>query len=214
MPNRDDYASQRREYRDTPLHRTDLHADPFVQLRQWLNEAMEAGVRDPTAMTLATVDRHGCPQARIVLMKGLDEGLIFYGHGLSRKGRALTLNDCASALFFWDILDRQIRIEGHVERLDRKATCRYFQSRPRDSQLAALISRQSWPVPSRHELETRWQTAAKQYAETPVPCPAYWWGWRLRPHRFEFWQGRPNRLHDRFRYTRQAGDWHIERLAP
>ncbi len=212
MPNRE-LAHSRREYQDTPLRRADLDPDPMAQLRRWLADAAESGVKDPTAMTLATVNAMGQPQARIVLLKGLDEGLIFYGHGLSDKGRALALHPKASALFFWDTLDRQMRVEGVVEKLNRDATCRYFHSRPRDSQLAALISQQSWPVLDRKTLEARFEAAAAQHPEE-VPCPNGWFGYRLIPQRFEFWQGRPGRLHDRFRYTRTNGRWHITRLAP
>ena len=212
MPNRD-FAQQRRDYCDTPLRRRDLDPDPFTQLRQWLDAAYASGIKDPTAMTLATTSRDGQPQARIVLLKGLDTGLIFYGHGLSDKGRALAQHPKAAALFFWDALDRQIRVEGRVEKLSREDTCRYFHSRPRDSQLAALISQQSWPVDNRTTLEARFAQAAHQYPDE-IPCPSNWFGYRLVPHRFEFWQGRPCRLHDRFRYKRQDGCWCIERLAP
>ena len=214
MPNRDLNLRQlRREYADTPLRRRDLADDPMIQLRCWLEDARAAGVRDPYAMTLATVDRFGQPQARVVLLKELDEGLVFYSHGLSDKGRALALHPKASLLFFWDALDRQIRIEGSVERLDAAHTCDYFHQRPRDSQLAALISRQSEPVANRNALEAAWQAADRAHPDT-VPCPRDWHGWRLHPARFEFWQGRPSRLHDRFRYQRRDGRWCIERLAP
>lgn len=211
MPNRE-LAHSRRDYRDTPLRRADLDPDPMTQLRRWLEEAAASGIKDPTAMTLATVSATGQPQARIVLLKGLDSGLVFYGHGLSDKGRALALHPKAAALFFWDTLDRQVRVEGAVEKLDREATCCYFHSRPRDSQLAALISQQSWPVPDRDTLETR-LAAAKRYP-SEVPCPNSWFGYRLIPQRFEFWQGRPGRLHDRFCYTQTNGQWRITRLAP
>lgn len=213
MPNRD-LHDQRRDYEGPALLREDLHADPIDQFSDWMEEAELSGILDPTAMTLATVDAQGRPHARIVLLKQFGpEGFVFYSHGLSDKGRELALNPHAALLFYWDRLDRQVRIEGRVETLPREAVCAYFHQRPRDSQLSALISEQSQPVASREALEDRLAAADAAYPDD-VPCPSDWQGYRVIPERFEFWQGRPNRLHDRFVYQRKDGRWQIERLAP
>jgi len=213
MPNRD-LHDQRRDYEGPALQREDLLADPVAQFAEWMEEAELSGILDPTAMTLATVDSACHPHARIVLLKAFGPaGFVFYTHALSDKGRELALNAHAALLFYWDRLDRQVRIEGVVETLPRDGVCAYFHQRPRDSQLAALISAQSQPVDSRDTLERRLAEADAAWPDE-VPCPRHWQGYRVRPHRFEFWQGRPNRLHDRFVYTLHGGQWCTERLAP
>ncbi len=215
MPNRHTLHHIRREYQGAPLQTDTMHPDPITQLSHWLEDAQYSSVLDPTAMTLATVTAQCRPQARIVLLKGLStQGLVFYTHSLSDKGRALALNPWASALFYWDQLDRQVRIEGKVSKLPKTETCQYFASRPRDSQLAALISEQSHPAHSRKTLEARFEAAQNTYAQQPIPCPKHWHGYRLTPELFEFWQGQPSRLHDRIRYKKQQNCWIRERLAP
>lgn len=215
MPNRNPLHQIRRDYQGQPLDVHTLDKNPIVQLQQWLEAAQNSGILDPTAMTLATVTAQCRPQTRIVLLKGLSkDGLIFYSHGLSDKGKALALNPWASALFYWDTLDRQVRIEGKVTRLPAEQTCQYFHSRPRDSQLAALISEQSQPIESHEALEQRFLAAQENHTGQTVPCPPHWHGYQLQPEAFEFWQGRPNRLHDRIRYRKQGNQWVRERLAP
>ena len=209
-----DVADIRREYALAGLSQGDLAGDPVVQLRAWLDEAIAADLRDATAMTLATADRAGRPSARIVLLKGLDaRGLVFYTHYSSRKGRELAENPRAALVFFWPALDRQVRVEGDVERTSREESAAYFASRPLDSRLGAWASRQSEVLRSRGELERAVEGARERFG-VDVPLPEGWGGFRLRPELFEFWQGRESRLHDRFRYRPAARGWTIERLAP
>lgn len=213
MPNRD-LHDRRRDYEGPALLREDLQPDPLDQFSEWMEEATLSGILDPTAMTLATADRWGRPHARIVLLKAFGpDGFVFYTHALSEKGRELAINPHAALTFYWDRLDRQVRIEGRVSTLASEAVCAYFHQRPRDSQLSALISEQSQPVDSRETLERRLQAANAAWPQT-VPCPPDWQGYCVMPDRYEFWQGRPNRLHDRFAYTRRQGRWQIMRLAP
>ncbi len=210
-----DVADIRREYRLAGLSEGDLAADPFVQLRAWLDEAIAADPRDATAMTLATADRSGRPSARIVLLKGLDaRGLVFYTHYASRKGRELAENPRAALVLFWPFLDRQVRVEGTVERTSREESAAYFASRPVASRLGAWASPQSEVLSGRGELERAVESARERFAGGDVPLPEGWGGFRLRPQGFEFWQGRESRLHDRFRYRPAAPGWAIERLAP
>lgn len=210
-----DVADIRREYVLAGLSQGDLAGDPVVQLRAWLDQAIAADSHDATAMTLATADRAGRPSARIVLLKGLDaRGLVFYTHYGSRKGRELTENPRAALVFFWPALDRQVRVEGVVERTSREESAAYFASRPLDSRLGAWASRQSEVLASRGELERAVEGARERFGGGEVPLPEGWGGFRLRPELFEFWQGRESRLHDRFRYRPAAQGWTIERLAP
>jgi pyridoxamine 5'-phosphate oxidase len=210
-----DVADIRREYMLAGLSQGDLAGDPVVQLRAWLDAALAAHPRDATAMTLATADRAGRPSARIVLLKGLDaRGLVFYTHYGSRKGRELAENPRAALAFFWPALDRQVRVEGAVERTSREESAAYFASRPLDSRLGAWASRQSEVLGSRGELERAVLSARERFGGGDVPLPEGWGGYRLRPDLFEFWQGRESRLHDRFRYRPAAQGWTIERLAP
>ena len=221
MPNRD-YQQQRREYRSPSLRKKALNQNPYQQFQQWMDDACATDILDPTAMTLATVNAAGQPHARIVLLKAFDEqGFVFYTHYQSEKGQDLAQNPLACLLFFWPQLDRQIRIEGKVRQIEPEASDRYFHSRPKDSQLAAYISQQSQPVSSRSTLEQRFQQAKQQFQSSPIPRPEHWGGYRLKATAFEFWQGQPNRLHDRFRYqietnaeNHQAQNWQIERLSP
>ncbi|MBW8876620.1 MAG: pyridoxamine 5'-phosphate oxidase [Acidobacteria bacterium] len=206
----------RREYALAGLSEEDLAADPVDQFRVWLGQAREAQPEDFTAMVLATADRDGRPAARVVLLKGFDErGFVFYTHYASAKGRELAANPRAALVFYWSALERQVRIEGVVERTTREESEAYFASRPRGSRLGAWASPQSRSLMSREELEHKVEEAAERFADGDVPLPDDWGGFRVRPEIVEFWQGRPSRLHDRLRYVRLPEDgWRIERLAP
>jgi len=210
-----DVAGMRREYVHGGLAAGDLAADPVVQLRAWLDQALAADPHDATAMTLATADRDGRPSARIVLLKGVDaRGLVFYTHYDSRKGRELAENPRAAVVLFWPALDRQVRVEGTVERTSRAESEAYFATRPLGARLGAWVSRQSRVLAGREELDRAVEEARARFAGGPVPLPEGWGGFRLRPDAFEFWQGREDRLHDRFRYLPAAGGWAIARLSP
>ena len=192
----------------------DLDKDPMAQLARWLKEAEAAGMIEPSAMTLATATKDGTPSARIVLYKGPHEGgLTFYTNYESRKAGELAANAHAALVFWWDKLERSVRVEGKVEKLPRSMSEAYARSRPRGSQLGALTSRQSRVVANRAELEKR---LAENQARHPgdVPVPENWGGYLLRPAMFEFWQGRRDRLHDRLVYRGGRGGWSIERLEP
>lgn len=197
------------------LQHADLNPDPMRQLQAWLDDARSAGVLEPKAMTLATATPDGVPSARMVLLRGLDErGLVFYTHYDSPKGRDLTANPYAAALFYWDALRRQVRVTGTVSRLERAESEVYFATRPVGHRLSAWASPQSQPIPDRTFLEDRLREATARFGDD-VPLPPYWGGFRLAPAVFEFWQSGEHRLHDRFRYIRlDGGGWEIERLAP
>jgi pyridoxamine 5'-phosphate oxidase len=190
--------------------------NPFDQFRLWFEEAVNLPTPHPTAMTLATATPDGKPSARIVLLKGFDErGFVFFTNYASRKGRELDSNPHAALVFFWPELEHQIRIEGRVERVSAEESDRYFQSRPRESQLGACASAQSEVVESRDVLDRRFQELVTRYPAGSIPRPACWGGYRLVPSSLEFWQGRTNRLHDRLRYDRSTdGTWRICRLSP
>lgn len=209
-------AGLRREHTTGTLNDDDAHDDPFEQFRTWLGEAHAAGIMQPNAMTLSTVDHDGRPDARVVLLKGLDDrGLVFYTHRTSRKGRQLQANPHAALTFFWDVLERQIRVQGRVEWTTDLESDEYFLSRPRGSQLGAIVSNQSAVIAGRERLEQALEELTRASGDRPLERPATWGGYRVVPHEFEFWQGRPNRLHDRLRYRIvQHGGWMRERLAP
>lgn len=216
MPNRD-YRDERREYEFATLNHEQLHLDPFMQFSEWMDQAYQQDIKDPTAMSLATAGNDGQPHNRIVLLKGFSaNGFIFYTHYDSDKGHEIAENNKAALLFFWPEMDRQIRIEGHLNKIPVDASDTYFQSRPRDSQLAAYVSKQSQPVPGRKTLEQNMLLASDELSGLPVPRPENWGGYSLTPALFEFWQGRPNRLHDRFRYFNSDNNqsWQITRLSP
>jgi pyridoxamine 5'-phosphate oxidase len=201
--------------RNPPLTPADLTPDPLTLFEQWLATAQQAGLVEPTAMALATVDADGQPSVRMVLFKGLHEGAItFYTNYESRKAQALAATGKVAATFWWDKLERQVRIEGTIERTPPELSDFYFHSRPRGSQLSAYTSRQSKPVDSRETLETRVADFANIFTDQDVPLPDWWGGYRIVPHWIEFWQGRADRLHDRFVYQRQENDWQIQRLEP
>ncbi|HOI00379.1 MAG TPA: pyridoxamine 5'-phosphate oxidase [Bacteroidales bacterium] len=205
----------RAEYLSGSLTEKDIQADPIIQIRQWLSEAMTAGVLEPNAMALATVSADGMPAARMVLLKELTEqGFVFFGRYDSRKGNHLASNPLAALLFFWDKMERQIRIEGSVEKLEPSESDAYFHSRPLMSRISAVISPQSQVIPDRSWLESRWQERARECTNKEPERPDQWGGYLLRPVLLEFWQGRESRLHDRIQYRKTAGSWIIERLAP
>ncbi len=207
----------RRDYKSGELLESNIKENPFEQFQVWFQEALGGKIIEPNAMTLATCN-HNKPSARIVLLKGVDaRGFVFYTNYHSRKGNELESNPHAALLFFWDALERQIRIEGVVERIDRASTETYFKSRPKDSRIGALASPQSTVIESREVLENKMQELSEKYQqEDDIPVPAYWGGYRLVPHYFEFWQGRASRLHDRIVYEHVAenNSWKICRLAP
>ncbi len=232
-------ADIRREYNLAGLRRRDLEADAIVQFRRWFDQATGArasgrlrkflinvykaifmihGVEqlDLNAMTLATADRQGRPSARIVLLKGLDErGFIFFTNYNSRKGHELEENPEAALVFYWPEQERQVCVAGRVAKVPPAESETYFRTRPRGSRIGAWASDQSTALRDRAELEQRWAQVEERYPGEDIPCPSHWGGYVLDPARMEFWQGRPNRLHDRFRYTRQADkSWLIERLSP
>ncbi|HEX9038803.1 MAG TPA: pyridoxamine 5'-phosphate oxidase [Ktedonobacterales bacterium] len=209
-------AGLRKEYMLQGLSESDVDSDPIRQFRLWLDAAVAAGHPEPTAMTVATATPDGAPSARMTLLKGLDaSGFTFFTNYESRKGRELAANPRAALVFFWVLLERQARIEGRVERTPPEESDAYFHSRPLGSQMSAAASPQSQPVSDRATLEQRVAALEAEYAGIEIPRPANWGGFRVVPETIEFWQGRPNRLHDRLRYTRQPdGAWRIERLAP
>jgi len=232
-------ADLRREYNLTGLRRRDLEADPIVQFKKWFDQASGARASgqlrkffikwykklllasgaeslDLTAMTLATVDKEGRPSARVVLLKGVDQrGFMFFTNYDSRKGRELAENPQAALVFYWPDQERQVCTAGEVSQLLPAESDAYFRSRPRGSRLAAWASEQSTTVKDRAALEEKWKHVEARYAGQEIPRPPFWGGYLMSPARIEFWQGRPNRLHDRFRYTRQPDKtWLIERLSP
>lgn len=201
--------------KNPPLLEASLQPDPKAQLERWLADAQAAEMIEPTAMTLATVDAGGRPSARVVLFKGFHgEALSFYSNYESHKGQDLVANPRAALVFWWDKLERQVRVEGAVTRLPREAAENYFRSRPRNSQIGALTSRQSRVVASREELDARFDTLSQELGERPVPLPDFWGGYALHAEYLEFWQGRRGRLHDRLAYRRRGERWIIERLEP
>jgi pyridoxamine 5'-phosphate oxidase len=201
---------------DTPLSEEDLDPDPFAQFDRWFEDASAAGAFQPEAAAVATATPDAAPSVRMVLVKRADQsGFVFYSNYESRKGRELTANPRAALMFHWDVLGRVVRLEGPVERITREESIAYAHSRPRGSQLSALASPQSQPVPDREWLEQRVAELDDRYAGTDVPLSDSWGGFRLTPERFEFWQHRTSRLHDRLVYTPDPdGGWRVERLAP
>lgn len=210
-------ADLRHEYMQRGLDESQVDADPIRQFRAWFDAAVAAQHPEPNAMAVATATPDGAPSVRMTLLKGLDErGFVFYTNYESRKGAELAANPRAALLFFWVLLERQVRIEGRVERVAIGQSDAYFHSRPEGSQLGAWASPQSQPLADRETLEARYREIERQYAGAQIPRPPHWGGFRILPDAVEFWQGRPSRLHDRLRYSRPPGSgaWHIERLAP
>ncbi len=202
------------DYEIAALDESTLDPSPIEQLRTWLAEAGAAGVREPEGMCVCTATPDGDPSGRIVLLRGLDgRGLAFFTNFESRKAFELGANPRAAAVFWWPSLERQVRVEGAVSRVSTEESDAYFRSRPLESRLSAIVSPQSGPIDSRKALEERWSEARSRLGPDP-PRPEFWGGFRLAPTRFEFWQGRPARLHDRLVYELLAGDWRVRRLAP
>ena len=210
-----DLAQLRVDYSRAGISEGDLDPSPFVQFEAWITEAVTLDLPEPTAMSLATAAPDGRVSSRIVLLKGVDTGFVFYTNYDSEKGRLLAANAQAALNFFWPALERQVRIEGVAERTSAEESAAYFARRPRGSQIGAWASRQSATLASRGELETRVLGVEKQYEGCEVPVPPFWGGYRVVPQRIEFWQGRSNRLHDRMVYVRGEGaTFRIERLSP
>lgn len=211
-----DLFDLRREYRLGELRAESLAPSPFTQFERWLQNAVDAEAQDTTAMCLATVDDRGMPSQRIVLLKHLDEhGLVFYTNLESRKAKEIAVNRHVSLNFSWLEIDRQVHVEGVAERLGMAAVLKYFTSRPRDSQLAAWASQQSRQVSGRQILEEEFSRMRRKFLNAEIPLPGFWGGYRIVPRRWEFWQGRENRLHDRFQYTAlEDGSWEVFRVSP
>jgi pyridoxamine 5'-phosphate oxidase len=215
MPSRETHA--RKSYERAALDEQGINRDPFQQFTIWYDEAVAAGLPEPEAMTLSTATSEGRPSARIVLLRGYDErGFCFFSNYSSQKGRELAANPHAAVTFHWVELERQVRISGRVERVTAAESDDYFQSRPSQSQIGAWSSPQSNVIPSRDTLEQFFNEYQERYSdETAIPRPEHWGGYRVIPERIEFWQGRPNRLHDRLQFSRiDQGPWALDRLAP
>ncbi|MDF2772660.1 MAG: pyridoxamine 5-phosphate oxidase [Geminicoccaceae bacterium] len=210
-----DLAALRRDYALASLSETHVDADPIRQFEAWFADALAAQVLEPNAMTLATATSDGVPSARIVLLKGIDAGgFVFFTDYRSRKGAELAENPLAALVFLWKEIERQVRVSGAVSRVMAAESEAYYRSRPLGSRLGAWVSHQSSVIASRAEIEERWQAVSQRFADGDVPLPPHWGGYRVMPDEIEFWQGRPNRLHDRLRYERTSSGWTISRLSP
>lgn len=211
-----DIENIRREYMKAGLKRSELKTDPMEQFEQWLSFATKTSMSDPTAMSVATVGENGMPSLRTVLLKYYNEqGFVFFTNLDSRKARELKQNKKIALLFPWTDLERQVIITGEVEFVSTAESMKYFMSRPKDSQIAALASHQSRPINSRAMLEEKFLQLKNQFKKGDISLPSFWGGIRIKPVQIEFWQGRENRLHDRFMYTKaEDGTWSVDRLAP
>jgi pyridoxamine 5'-phosphate oxidase len=207
-------ADLRKDYTLHGLHEDQVADDPLVQFRAWFDQALAAGLPEPNAMTLATVGADGAPSARIVLLKGIDDGFVFFSNYTSRKGQEIAHDPRVALIFYWNELERQVRVEGRAAPTDTATSDAYYASRPRGSQLGAWASPQSTVVHGRAALDARLAETAAHYGEGTIPRPPHWGGYRVVPHTIEFWQGRSNRMHDRIRYQRAEHGWRRERLAP
>ncbi|MFP6808912.1 MAG: pyridoxamine 5'-phosphate oxidase [Pseudomonadales bacterium] len=210
------FEDARREYDFGTLTRESLETSPFDQFTKWMNDAIDAGLQDPTAMCVATVGIDGKPSQRIVLLKHFDEmGFVFYTNLESRKAKDISNNDSVSLHFPWMKIDRQVSIQGRAEKLGLTTVLKYFLSRPKESQLAAWVSPQSQKIDTRSMLENEYERMQMKFSEGKIPVPSFWGGYRVVPEQWEFWQGGERRLHDRFQYTLDDPDsWEINRLAP
>ena len=210
-----DLESLRREYLRGGLHRKDLQEDPIEQFSIWMQQALDLGIIDPTAMTMSTVASDGQPSQRIVLLKSFDDlGFVFYTNYESRKAKELSRNPKVSLLFPWNQIDRQIKICGEAQKLSSRDSRDYFVSRPRGSQIAAIASKQSSVIDSSAALMDEFDALNQKYKDAELPFPDFWGGYRVQATEIEFWQGGADRLHDRFRYLRDGQSWRIDRLAP
>lgn len=208
-------AALRREYSQQALAESEVSGNPIDQFTEWFEQAFSADLLDVNAMTLSTATKQGRPSSRIVLLKGVDEaGFRFYTNYGSRKGMELNENPYAALCFYWAPLERQVRVEGEVEKLSRSTSGGYFEQRPRKSKLGAWASKQSSKVSSREELEKRFKEIEQKFEDQEIPLPDFWGGFLLRPQRIEFWQGRESRMHDRICYEKEGEAWNIFRLAP
>jgi len=208
-------ASLRQDYAAATFDEGVAHPQPFIQFVHWFDQAIEAGITEPNAMTLATASKEGKPSARVVLLKALDElGFVFYTNYESQKGQQLQANPNASLVFLWLDLQRQVRVEGYIEKVSEEESDAYFSVRPKASQIGAHVSPQSQVIPDRSFMEQRYWALEKEFANKEVPRPENWGGYRLIPERIEFWQGRQSRLHDRLLYEKNNEGWSIKRLAP
>lgn len=217
MPNRDNHhiAHLRKNYQLMGLDENSIKTDPMEQFSLWFNAALESEITEPNAMILSTVSPEGSPSSRTVLLKGLEtDGFIFFTNYESEKGRHIGNNDNVAILFLWLDLERQVRITGRAEKLPTPASESYFKSRPVDSQIGAWASSQSEVVPGREYLEKKFESMKQRFSDGDIPLPPFWGGYKVVPSKMEFWQGRPNRLHDRILYTRVENEWKIERLSP
>lgn len=210
----DKLANIRTDFTKKGLWVTDLLSNPLKQLEAWVDEAVAAQLPEPTAMQLSTVDSFNKPHSRVVLLKGLENGLVFYTNYNSSKGKQMTHNSFVSAHFYWAQLERQIEVTGKVEKLTESESDLYFASRPRESQLGAWASPQSEVIESYEVIETRYLKYVKEFQGKEVPRPPHWGGYRIVPEAYEFWQGRPGRLHQRYKYVQDSGKWKILILAP
>ncbi len=207
--------SLRQDYRAAELSEKDADKNPIKQFEKWFSAAIDAQLYEPNVMTLATADKTGKPNARIVLLKGFDEnGFSFYTNYLSQKGKEIKKNPQACLVFFWAELERQVRIEGKIEKLSKEASEKYFHSRPVESQIGAIVSPQSQIITDRKVLEQKVDELTSQYKGKKIPKPAHWGGYIVKPTSIEFWQGRTSRLHDRIKYDLINGKWQTNRLAP
>lgn len=210
-----DIAGFRENYTRGGLQEEELAVDPVHLFRQWLGEAIKSEIAEPNAMSLATVSEDGSPSVRMVLLKGVgDRSICFYTNYKSGKGRDLETNPVAAVSFWWPELERQVRINGKVVKLSREETHKYFQSRPRESQLGAWASRQSSVVESREKLREAYESVSKRFEDMKIPTPDFWGGYEILISEIEFWQGRPSRLHDRIKFTYEQNMWNHKRLQP
>ncbi|MBN7768802.1 pyridoxamine 5'-phosphate oxidase [Marinobacter daepoensis] len=210
-----DIGDMRRDFESEGLDREHLSDNPVTQFQTWFEDARTAGILEPNAMSLATTGADGMPDLRTVLLKYFDhQGFVFYTNYGSRKAQELEENPRAALLFPWIGLNRQVRIQGPVEKVSKAESLRYFSSRPRGSQIGAWVSEQSKVITSRGLLEQKVAEMKRKFSSGEIPLPGFWGGYRVVPERIEFWQGRPSRLHDRFEYVREGEAWNVQRLQP